>query len=136
VLALAIFSAAFAIFSYINFSGVVCVGIQFVESFIQGEKINSNQKWAGISLVSSLLGDLEVLTKNNSTQAESINNNKNSYLNSYGKWNDFKNENRDKYSEKYFDIISPKMNLDESEVKQYSIAPNYTYKWKEILNEI
>ena len=136
VLALAIFSAAFAVFSYINFSGVVCVGIQFVESFIQGEKINSNQKWAGISLVSSLLGDLEVLTKNNSTQAESINNNKNSYLNSYGNWSDFKNENRDKYSEKYFDIISPKMNLDESEEKQYSIAPNYTYKWKEILNEI
>ena len=28
------------------------------------------------------------------------------------------------------------MNLDESEEKQYSIAPNYTYKWKEILNEI
>jgi hypothetical protein len=67
---------------------------------------------------------------------KNINNNKTSYLNSWSEWDEYKNISLKKNLGKYFDVISPKMNLDESEEKQYSITPNYTYKWNEILNEI
>ena len=136
VLVLVVFSGALALISFQNFSGVVCVGVKFVDSFILGEKRDSTQKWAGISLVSSLLGKLENLTKTNETQANNINTNKNHYVSSWADWEKFKNISKAKNSDKYFDIISPRMNLDESEEKKYSISPNHAYKWNEILNEI
>jgi hypothetical protein len=136
VLVLTVFSGALALISFQNFSGVVCVGVKFVDSFILGEKRDSTQKWAGISLVSSLLGKLENLTKTNETQANNINTNKNHYVSSWADWEKFKNISKAKNSDKYFDIISPRMNLDESEEKKYSISPNHAYKWNEILNEI
>ena len=136
VFVLAVISGVLAFICFDNFSGVVCVGVKFVESFVLGEKRNSIQKWAGISLVSSLLEQLESLTKTNEEQVKNINNNKTSYLNSWSEWDEYKNISLKKNLGKYFDVISPKMNLDESEEKQYSITPNYTYKWNEILNEI
>ena len=86
--------------------------------------------------MSSLLGKLENLTKTNETQANNINTNKNHYVSSWADWEKFKNISKAKNSDKYFDIISPRMNLDESEEKKYSISPNHAYKWNEILNEI
>ena len=114
-------------------SGVVCVGIQLVDSFIEGEIRQSNPKWAGIEIVSGILDRFGSIT--NETLAKTINKNNQDYLNSFIEWRDSINDTILNYSVEYFPLTSPKMTKADDE-RVYNITPEYSYEWVNILINI
>lgn len=116
--------------------GVVCVGMQLVDSFIEGEIRQSRPKWAGIEIITGVLDKLANLTSvNNEQLVNDINSNRIGYFDELIKWRNYWNESYYNYSEEYFNLTSPKMFKDDNE-KVYNIAPEYSYYWKNILDNI
>jgi len=117
-------------------SGVVCVGLQLVDSFIEGEIRQSNPKWAGIGIVTGILDKLGDLTSvNNQQLVKDINNNKINYIVELEKWRNHLNESFYNHSDEYFKVTSPKMFEEGNEI-DYNITPAYSYYWQNILKEI
>ena len=81
------FSIGSAALTVQRFSGAICVGLQLVDTFIEGDRRNVHPKWGGVKIVSTVLGDLGNLTSmNNQEMVNNINNNKKSYSQKSEEW--------------------------------------------------
>ena len=65
VFILVFFSIILAISALEKFSGTICIGLQLVDSFIEGETRQVSPKWAGIFVISDILKKLGNITSNN-----------------------------------------------------------------------
>ena len=136
VFVLSLFSIALIIGSIKKLSGVVCVGLHLVDSFIEGEIRDSNPKWAGSGIVTEILEKFANLTSvTNQNLAETINNNTNNYLQSLSVYLNSLDQSYYKHLNEYFQLLSPKMSKDDVE-KLYNITPEYSLNWNNILNNI
>ena len=116
-----------------KFYGIICVGLQFVDSFVEGETRNIKPKWSGIFILSEILEKLGNITSNNNQQiAEKIYNNKRDYLVKCNEWDNYMNEsyikNTDNGKYKFIRINNPKMSSMDEEINK-NITPFYAFKW-------
>ena len=125
----AILSIIFAIAAVQRFSGTVCVAIQLVDTFIEGEVRNVIPKWAGVFIVSDILEKLSNITKLNYTETvNNINTNMEKYFYKLNEWNQRLEKSYLEKTGKNFNIKSPKMFLNDEE-KDVFLSPIHSYLW-------
>ena len=129
-------SVGFVLLSIEKFSGTVCVGMQFVDTIIEGDIRNVDPKWAGINTVSDVLLQLyEITSKNNQDIIDNIESNRNEYMKISNEFENYLDKFEQKYSELNFNVITPKMTENDQEINK-TIYPEYIYNWDYIIDEI
>ena len=129
----ALFAITAAVMAVKKFSGTVCVGLQLVDSFIEGETRDITPKWDGIFVVSDVLKQMANITsKNNQQLVNNIYNNRINYNTKSDEWKDYMKKSYEKNKEngncKYMTVLNPKMSLTDEE-KNINISPFYSYSW-------
>ena len=129
IFVLAIVAMATAALTVQKFSGTICVGLQLVDTFIEGEIRNVHPKWSGVFIVSDTLEKLGNMTSiNNIDMVKTIDKNKLNYVQKYKEWITFLNNSNNKHLDNYFYIKDPKMSLTDEE-KEIKLSPEHAYKW-------
>ena len=125
----AILAIIFAVAAVQRFSGTVCVAIQLVDTFVEGEIRNVIPKWTGVLIVSEILEKLSNITKLNYTKTvNNINTNMEKYFDKLNEWNERLEKSHIENTGKNFTIKSPKMFLNEEE-KDVKLSPIHSYFW-------
>ena len=142
VFVLALISIGYAALTVKRFSGTICVGLQLVDTFIEGDRRNVHPKWAGVKIVSTVLEDLGNLTSmNNQELVNNINNNKAQYSEKSEEWIQYLKDSYERNKDKNFTVKNPKMKTSDTE-EETAISPVHSVKWGPydqsgtILNEI
>ena len=133
VFILVFFSIILAISALEKFSGTICIGLQLVDSFIEGETRQVSPKWAGIFVISDILKKLGNITSNNNQKiVDEIFNNKKIYENKNNEWIQYLEksylDNLENGNYKHITINSPKMSLIDEEITK-NITPFFSYLW-------
>ena len=129
VFVLAMFSIGSAALTVQRFSGAICVGLQLVDTFIEGDRRNVHPKWGGVKIVSTVLGDLGNLTSmNNQEMVNNINNNKKRYSQKSEEWIQYLKDSYERNKDKNFTIKNPKMKSTDTE-EEIAISPVHSVKW-------
>ena len=128
-----LFAITSAVIAVNKFSGTVCVALQLVDSFIEGETRDIAPKWDGIFVVSDVLKDMANITsKNNQKLVDNIYNNRINYNTKTVEWEDYMKQSYENNTEngkcKYMTVLNPKMTLTDEE-KIINISPFYSYSW-------
>ena len=130
----AIVSIAFVVAAIKKFSATICVGLQLVDTLIEGDIRKVHPRWEGINVVSHVLEELGNLTSvNNQQLVKDINDNKINYMNKWEEWLNYLNQSDIKNTGKNFKIDSPKMTLTDEE-KEITLTPFYSYYWGPLNN--
>ena len=129
VFVLACISISSAALTVQRFSGTICVGLQLVDTFIEGDRRNVHPKWGGVKIVSTVLGDLGNLTSmNNQELVDNINYNKRNYSEKSKEWLQYLQQSYEKNKDKNFTIKNPKMNPTDTE-EETAISPVHSVNW-------
>ena len=136
VLIFAFIDIAFAANSIVRFSGAVCVGLQLVDSFIEGEKKDVKPKWAGAFIVADILDDLGNISATNYLKViKDIHYNKKQYDIYLEQWKEYLEGCQTNHSEKKFEVTVPKM-PSLTEEKNINIMPYHANNWTSIISNI
>ena len=130
VFVLACISISSAALTVQRFSGTICVGLQLVDTFIEGDRRNVHPKWGGVKIVSTVLGDLGNLTSmNNQELVNNITYNKRNYSEKSKEWIQYLQQSYEKNKDKNFTIKNPKMNPTDTEEEETAISPVHSVNW-------
>ena len=127
VFVLACLSIGSAALTIQRFSATICVGLQLVDTFIEGDRRNVHPKWGGVKIVSTVLRDLGNLTSMNNNQevVDNINYNKRNYSEKSEEWIQYLKDSYERNKDKNFTIKNPKMNPTDTE-EDTAISPDYS----------
>ena len=129
VFILAMISIASAALTVKRFSGTICVGIQLVDTLIEGEIREVHPKWAGVKVVSNALETFANFTSvSNQDIVKNINDNKKNYSEQLKEWNNYLETSYLKNYGKNFTVNSPKMLLTDEE-EEITLSPYHSYNW-------
>ena len=130
VFVLACLSIGSAALTVQRFSATICVGLQLVDTFIEGDRRNVHPKWGGVKIVSTVLRDLGNLTSMNNNQevVANINYNKRNYSEKSKEWIQYLKDSYERNKDKNFTIKNPKMNPTDTE-EDTAISPDYSVNW-------
>ena len=130
---LSVFDAAVAVIAVDKFSGSLCVALQLVDSFIDGETRKTYPRWEGVNYISETLIKLGNKTsENNQEIVNNIYNNVRNYSNINKIWNELIEQsyinNTEDSKSKYMSIPIPKMSQKDEETYK-NITPKYAFEW-------